>query len=555
MPPGEQSRLASKAKRELLLALLADGMKIKPALAAVGVVATTWYGWRDKFPEFRHQADAAIRSHGKPKEGFAPTLAHAFIDFRQLYFGNDTPAHHAKMIDAITKAKPETINLMLAPPGHGKSTLMVDWITFRIARDPNYRCCVISETGAHAEKVLRQIARRMTDEVSFAPFIARYGPFKPEGREVMKPWNAQALAHVKATHDEKEPSIEAKGIGDQIYGARYDEIWLDDVQSTKTKNLTDKFMEYFQQDVLTRPMENGRIHFIGTRVAAGDVYERLMTEDDEGRTLAATVLSLPALDHRGESLWPEVWPKERLAQRRANIASNEVWARVYMQQPSSSEDATFTEDMIRNACDAKRTIGQHSHDGVTVFAVDPALVGWTVVLTCHLTQDRIEIVDMMRRRNCNSNETILRMVEEQARLYRPRTGIFELAGFQGALFNDQRLSEIARQYGFWIKPHTTAGRKADPSLGVASMDSTFLRGEISIPWGDQKSRDRFAPLVEEFRRWRSDVPTRQLRQDTVMCAWFTHRHWMLDVRKTLQVREPIQLWRPTWEAGSRWKAG
>jgi hypothetical protein len=431
------------------------------------------------------------------------------------------------------------------------TTLMVDWLCFRIARDPNFRACVISETSSHAEKVLRQIARRMTDEENFGPFIARYGPFKPADREVMKPWNATNLTHVKASHDEKEGSLEAKGFGDQIYGARYDEIWLDDVQSVKTKNLTDQIMEKFSQDIVTRPMDNGRIYDIGTRVAQDDFHERLMTENEDGHRLAQTVLTLPAYNHKGEPLWPELWPAERLEKRRANIASKEIWARVYMQRPVSAEDATFTEDMIRSALDIERPLGRHHGDGVVVFGVDPALVGWTVIMTAHLTPDRLEILDMMRRRNCSSNETIMRLIEEQARRYRPRTGIFELANYQGALFNDTRLAGIAGQYGFWTKPHTTAGRKADPQLGVRAMDTTFIRGEISIPWGDDQARATMAPLVEELRRWRGDVPTRQLTQDTVMALWFIHRHWMLEVRSALRVVEPYKLRTPTWLTRTR----
>lgn len=542
MPPGEAQRSKRIERQQGLLKLLADGMPVRKALDAMRIPEGTWRDWRCDDADFKREADALIRAKRDLNDTSTPqSLAEKFIRFREIYFGNDTPMHHAKMIDAIVGAQAESVTVMLAPPGHAKTTLMVDWICFRLARDPNYRVCVISETGSHAEKVLRQIARRMTDETNFGPFIARYGPFKPDGRDVMKPWNSTNLTHVQASHDEKEGSLEAKGAGDQIYGARYDEIWLDDIQSTKTLTQTEKLLTYFRQDVVTRPMDNGRIYDIGTRVGPSDFHEALMAEDDEGERIAANVLRLPAYDYRGEPLWPAVWPKERLEKRRAAIRSDEIWARVYMQKPVSNMSATFTEEHLAKCRDPQREVGQHAGGGVVVFGVDPALVGYTAIVTAHLTADKLELLDLVRRRQCASSENILALVEDQARKHRPRTGIFELTNFQGALFNDTRLAEISNRMGFFTRPHTTSKMKADPMFGVSGMVTSFARAEISIPWKGVHSQDRFRPLVEELLRWRADVPTKMLTQDTVLALWFVWRHWMLEVRPSLIA--PPQSWR------------
>jgi hypothetical protein len=87
------------------------------------------------------------------------------------------------------------------------------------------------------------------------------------------------------------------------------------------------------------------------------------------------------------------------------------------------------------------------------------------------------------------------------------------------------LEELSHRYGFQIVPHTTSKAKADPILGVASMASDFIRGDLSLPWMDDFSRSRMEPLVQQLRAWRPDIPARLLKQDAVMSLWFNWRYW------------------------------
>jgi hypothetical protein len=61
-------------------------------------------------------------------------------------------------------------------------------------------------------------------------------------------------------------------------------------------------------------------------------------------------------------------------------------------------------------------------------------------------------------------------------------------------------------------------------MGVASMDRSFLRGEIIIPGEGQVAR--FDHLREQLLAWKSGVPTRTLTQDSVMALWFAWLRWM-----------------------------
>jgi hypothetical protein len=69
-------------------------------------------------------------------------------------------------------------------------------------------------------------------------------------------------------------------------------------------------------------------------------------------------------------------------------------------------------------------------------------------------------------------------------------------------------------------------------MGIPAMAGAILRREISFPAGDEESRRRMQPLIDQLLAWRPDVPTRMLRQDLVMALWFCYLHW-LDRRKAI----------------------
>ena len=133
----------------------------------------------------------------------------------------------------------------------------------------------------------------------------------------------------------------------KIAGTRTDHLHIDDIQSRVSLNLTEQMFEIFRQDWLTRPGENGRTSINGTRVGEGDFYERVMNEIDPD---ILSVIRFPAIvtndEGEPEPLWPEMFSMDALDRIRRKVGE-EAWSRNYMQQPSSSAEATFDEESIK----------------------------------------------------------------------------------------------------------------------------------------------------------------------------------------------------------------
>lgn len=559
-PTAARRRRHKKEAQEAFLAYIAQGFPITRACKAVGRTRRTYDLWRREDPVFARKADAIRLGNSDPQ-----FTEMGFVERRKLFFGHDTPVHHARMIAAMDRAEPDSITLVLAPPESGKTTLMVDRVNDTLALCPNRRVTFVSESQHLSRKFVGQVKMRMTDEVQFSGYIDTYGPFKPPDREQSKPWNADYMTVVKASHDEKDYSLEGLGIGSQLYGARIDDLYCDDIQSDRNLAQTDKILTYLRQTALTRlSRDQGKTIFTGTRVGPGDIYERLLEEDMVDHLLQIPALNEPIsrADHYtvvGDrvvvnpeldphlSYWPEVWSLYDLARRRRKVGED-VWWRVYMQEPQDFGALTFDEQSIRKCLDSSRIVGGGSPGVQTVLSVDPALGGWAGFVVASFDSEKFWILDCENLQRLTRTEELIEVIRRLAAQWRPRVVILE-EDWQKSWHTDDRLRVIASALGFDIYPHQTRGNKSDKTIGVASMASSFITGDISIPYGDEASRTRMSGLLSELRKWRPDIPVRLLRQDLVMALWFAWKYWQQQ-RENLHI-EPVRFWRPSWMLARR----
>ena len=487
-----------------------------------------YYQWCNAEPWFKDRANS-IRTR-EPHEHISP-----FTQFRKDYFGFDTPNHQEKIVKAIEKALKRSITMILLPPGAGKTSVLEDYICYMLGPvDPNHRISVLSETRDHARKVLRRVANRMVDPTISPAYVRGFGPFRAPDRETSKPWNADILTVLTAHNDERDYSLEVRSAGSAIYGARYDLIILDDFQSVRSLNSTDKLLEYFRQDVYTRAFSGsnqGKIIIIGTRVGPGDFYEELLKQD-----MVDEVVQIPALDEKGNSYWPATiredgvqigFSEEDLADIK-KVVGPETWSRVYMQQPQSKHGQTFTDAMIEEAKNDKRGIDpKEMRRGVyRIASLDPAIAGHAVFRLADIDYEKMWLLDGVNAADLARYEAIWDIMEQLSAKWRPDVWVIEGNAIQGGLLRAERVEQMSKKYGFRIVAHQTGKNKQDDIIGVGSMASAFLRHEIDIPWGTPEAQTCFAPLEEELRRWRPDIPTKQLRQDEVMALWFLYLEWL-----------------------------
>lgn len=530
-PVGFYKAEEARNRRKKFLELYATGLTVEETCKQIGVSLSAYGHWRAKHKDFAAEVDAmrgTVRGDAPPDPG-------QFTGFRKKYFKFDTYPHQARIINEIENAKPGEVVMILVPPEWGKTTLLEDYCNWRIAKDPNVRITLVSEGQPHARKILGRVQKRMTDRVIADAYITDFGPFQSLRSEAAgKRWSADYFTVFQASHDERDYTMEARGWKSRIAGTRTDLLLIDDIQSAVSLTATDKMVTTFRQDMLTRPGKTGVTIIVGTRVGNGDFYETIQDADIVDR-----VVVLSALTSEGESNCPEMWPTDELLKRRKKVGED-VWWRTYMQRPRMSGTATFNEELLDNAKDLTRVIGDMPDEGLIGIGLDPALTGYNALVVAGLTDDSFDLIDLRHDNQLGSTEQVLVLVDRFAAMYQPDFLVVESNAYQKGLANDNRLRDLAREHGFRVIDHQTGRNKLDESLGVARMPTSFMRGEISIPWGDERSHSVMGLLVEELGNWRPDVKTRHLRQDLVMAMWFLWLEWQ---RTRIKLSADAEDWR------------
>jgi hypothetical protein len=116
-----------------------------------------------------------------------------------------------------------------------------------------------------ARKFLGAIKTRLSHP-AFMKLQVAFGPnggFKADATQ----WSADMI-YLGTGRDsgEKDPTVQALGLGSQIYGARADLIILDDVVMGSNAHEWEKQIDWLQKEVITRLGRYGKLIIVGTRV-------------------------------------------------------------------------------------------------------------------------------------------------------------------------------------------------------------------------------------------------------------------------------------------------
>lgn len=410
-------------------------------------------------------------------------------------------------------------------PTHNTTT-MVDLVCEDIARDPNWRGAYVHASKDKAKETLGQVKRRMEDGGTAPAFLDEFGPFKPE-TGMSKPWGAHELTVYKATHDEKDPTFQARGLASHIQGTRLNLLLVDDVQAKQTLQHTTKICDTLQQDFFTRSTagkDTMAIVMVNSRVGERDVPSEMAKRLGDTGALHEWI-NIPAINAKtGESYDPVLWPMDKLMQQKARTTP-EIWECCYMGQPQNAKVKTFPWTLLEGAKNNSRRIGQSSLP-FRVAGLDPNIGGGSNVITvCGYDAERFDPIFQQEDKALGRVEQILAIIDATHRAHWFTDLVIERNYFQQGLAYDERLISWGNQRGVTIHTHTTGSNKYDDTIGIASMAGTLTHRQMDFPWADNEARAMFQPCLEQFEAWRPDVPAKHRIQDRVVSVWFPWIWW------------------------------
>ena len=186
--------------------------------------------------------------------------------------------------------------LLLAPRRHAKSTcLSVNYVMWRIIKNPNNRVLEVSNTDLQARGFVRVVKQQIEQ---------RFPSLIPSGREK---WAETAFV-VKRDAILREHTLSAVGVKGPIISRRQDLIICDDVvdsENAASEDLRESVYDWFYKVLIPTLEPDGQILVIGTTWGPDDLYARLQMDKWPFRRYDAIVD-----EEKKISLWPEVLPFE-----------------------------------------------------------------------------------------------------------------------------------------------------------------------------------------------------------------------------------------------------
>lgn len=225
------------------------------------------------------------------------------------------PILHGELAEELV-FNPAQMRLWLAFRGSLKSVFATVGDTIRrLARNPNRRFAIISDTLAPAAALLGEIKQHFENNHRFQALWPERMPGKKDT------WNQDAITIPReATY--KEPVIQAVGADKNITGFHYDHLKIDDIvtkDNARTEDQRAKILEAFRmlRSIADSP-DRTRWDIVGTRYHYQDLYGQLIESPEyaTARSSGRLYIHVRQVYRDGHSAWPAKFSDEEIEQIR-----------------------------------------------------------------------------------------------------------------------------------------------------------------------------------------------------------------------------------------------
>lgn len=249
--------------------------------------------------------------------------------------------------------------LVLWPRGSFKSQVFnVGQVAWLIARDPDLRILVTSETGRQAIKFVKEVMKIVASEW----FKELFGDHT---QAEWKPGSGTFTSSLRTRKGIKDPTLASAGVGEVQTGAHWDFIFYDDIcsqENTKTPESIEALWDWFGEtqaqldpgilatDGVT--IWGGKAFMIGTLHHYSDIYCRIMKDHEllEEFDVSKHAWSDPIVDP-GSTLpaalfFPNRLTRKFVATQKKKLAPR-LYACFYENRPTTGEQQLFRPDYFR----------------------------------------------------------------------------------------------------------------------------------------------------------------------------------------------------------------
>jgi len=451
--------------------------------------------------------------------------------------------HHIEWGDAVVNHRR---NLILAARDHGKSHFFCFgyplWMADRVA--PGRIGYIMSATEQQAIEHLDKIRLECIGG-------GENGGPNPKLQHLLtgqkrKPFLKDSAKTLKFANGSE---IRARGFGTRVRGGH--PWWLvgDDMLNDEhlwSEMVRKKGLDYFLSAVAPMIVPGGQMVVVGTPFHAQDLYAHL---EDTG---VYHTLKFPAVNPKGDALWPARYDEKALDQKRKELKSEIRWSREFLCRPISDESSLFPSALFERPGILQpyalglpgsywRGLGFDVYIGVDLAMSASTRADWFVIFVQAVdpkTGDRY-VVDIIRRRGLGFQEQVNTIIQASKK-YEPVYVFVEANQYQRVVSEEViRTSDapIKAFYtrGRYTKQVSTARRGMTGAInsankyaldqGIPALRMLLENGKWKIPWAES-TRETVKVWMTEMQSfgWQEGKLTGVgAHDDTVDACWICER--------------------------------
>jgi len=488
----------------------------------------------ENFPELR-----ARFFESQEGEYLTPEHQHAWYHcLYALVFKSDLPEWVIEYMELpadintkITGKEALLTMIVLAPPRHGKSDLILHGIVVILIIDPNKRIIYCSGIKTTSQDNMGMV---MEEFEYNEDLIASYGPFRDDNRM----WSQQkGFQLAKRTIPQKTSSFYPIGKGSNVLSKDADLIIVDDPQDlddAESESTTARDYKWFRSNLLTRRESHTPVFAVGSFQPSetGDMWTNVIeniSDYDGVENVEIYVSTFRAHyvercdarldpDHVRCVLWHDKCPYWFLEAQRVSLGDL-MFEVCYNQDMRKGRTTYFDPEIVRGdysepekpkndpgghvpvlpdysggildrSRSARQVPAYHcspNHPLLVTLGVDPAAstrkgASFTAIVALaacrHCGRRFLVDYEQVRQSPERHPSLILSFVDA----FHPSRVRIENNAYQKALARDPRLTEQQSKMGFTIDEWRTDERKNDPAMGIPTLAHMVNEGRLSVPY-------------------------------------------------------------------------
>jgi len=467
-----------------------------------------------------------------------------FQNFRDRYFLTEqgipfeTANFHHRWIKSINKA---LLNggqqMILSPPRHGKTELLIHFVIWLICRNPNIR---IMWVGGNEDIAMNSVMSVMDtleqNEKLKEDFCGPGGTFKPATR-AGKMWSRNGFTvSTRTVSGIKSPTMIGIGRGGKILSRDCDLIIADDIEdhsSTMQPASRENTKNWWTTTLGSRKEEHTAMVLIGSRQHPEDLYSAILENDawehivEEAHDSMCDIAEFEEEEHVDCMLWSGKRTFKWLMNRKKDAMTTgglKNFEMVYLNKAFNDSLRLFNPEQIQECYDPNMKLGYVPPGSYLVAGLDPAATGYQAgflwAVETKNGQVKLTMVDLENHHGGGLEEAfnLIKLWHEKYNCYH---WVIEENGFQKAIRQDKHTKEYCNVQGIKLEGHETHKNKWDERFGVTALAPMFSDKMITLPFADATAQSKTIAYTKQLTYFASKNSARgKHKSDIVMASWF-----------------------------------